>query len=392
MNDQFDDRSVEFQKKMPVKERFAGGVFYTPKYIRDVLFQMVDASFPQGGDELHVSPKTILEPTCGSGEFLSDCEKMYPNADVIGVEIDPRSAAIAKSLATNSTVVEHDFMTWSTDKKFDLILGNPPFVVRPTGFVHDPRIVTCRSNLCVEVIYKCITQHLSPDGVLAMVLPASILKSSFYKPTLDLITGTTDVVSMHTFPSSKFMGTSVRVVILVLRPKRKDAVISPYIFEAGETVINQHAAELKKISAGAVSLESLGVKISFGVSAHNVKDFFVDKGAPGSFPLICHKDVVNEGHETQYISSAYPKKRFEGRALLIARGYGHGDYIFKFVDKTLGEFIIENHVIAVTGPAETLDVVSKSFSDERTVKFCKLLCASGDISKTYLRNLPIFKD
>ena len=383
MNTQFDIKSIEFQKSMPKQDRFAGGVFYTPKYIRDIVFQKVG--------EFNVSPKRILEPTCGSGEFLVGCEELYPKAKIVGVEIDPRSVDIAKSLTTTSTVVEHDFMTWSSSKKFDLIIGNPPFVVRPTGFVHDPRIVTCRSNLCIEVIYKCITQHLSSDGVLAMVLPASILKSSFYKPTLDLITNTMDVVSMHTFPSSGFMGTSVRVIILILRPKKKDNVfISPYIFKAGEDVINQHAAELNKISRGTKPLKSFGVGISFGVSSHHVKDFFVEKSTAGSFPLVCHKDITKEGHATQYISSSYPKKRFKGRALLIARGYGHGDYIFRFIDRTFDEYIIENHVIAITGPDNILDIISKSFSDERTVDFCKLLCASGDISKTYVKHLPIF--
>ena len=224
-----------------------------------------------------------------------------------------------------------------------------------------------------------------------MVLPASILKSSFYKPALDLITNTMNVEAMHTFPSSGFMGTSVRVIILILRPKNKDnTFISPYIFKAGENVINQHAAELNKISSGTKPLKSFGVGISFGVSSHHVKEFFVDKSEPSSLPIICHKDITTEGHATQYITSSYPKRRFEGRALLIARGYGHGDYIFRFIDRTFDEFIIENHVIAITGPDNILDIISKSFSDERTVDFCKLLCASGDISKTYVKHLPLF--
>jgi hypothetical protein len=81
-----------------------------------------------------------------------------------------------------------------------------------------------------------------------------------------------NVEAMHTFPSSGFMGTSVRVIILILRPKNKDnTFISPYIFKAGENVINQHAAELNKISSGTKPLKSFGVGISFGVSSHQRK-------------------------------------------------------------------------------------------------------------------------
>jgi len=387
MNYQFDKKSIEFQKNVSKDERFSLGIFFTPKYIRDFIFKTLK--------ELKTSsPTTILEPTCGSGEFLVDCEKLYPNASIIGVEIDSRSADIANSLTFKSKIIEHDFMEWSSDQKFDLIIGNPPFVVRPPGFKHDPSIVTCRSNLCVEVVYKCITRHLSSRGVLAMVLPVSILKSSFYKPTLDLIINTTAIEAMKTFANSKFLGTNVSVIVLILRLKdvKCDSKANPYIFKSDDmVVINQHAEELMKISKGKKLLKSFDVKISFGVSSHNIKEFLINTRTDNSFPLITHKYITKKNHETQYVCNTCPKKRWQGRGLFIARGYGHGDYVFRFIDEKFDEYMIENHVIAITGPDDILDIISKSFQDPRTREFCKLLCTSGDISKTYVNHIPIFE-
>jgi len=381
---EFENKSIEFQKKISKTDRSSMGVFYTPKSIRNIVFNEIN-KYP--------TPKNILEPTCGSGEFLIDCEQRYDKAIITGVELDSRSADLARELTTRSDIITKDFMEWKSDTKYDLIIGNPPYVVRPTGFVHNPDIVTCRSNVCVEVMYKCITEHLSPEGLLAMVIPSSILKSKFYAPTLDLIKSSMDIVSLCKVKRSNFLGTNVKVVVIVMK-KRMGEQINDYIFStsSGLDIINSDSKELKALALGRRTLGSLPVKITFGIVIHTLRDFYVDRSAPGSFPIICHNDIVGNDNKTQYISSSCVKKRFSGRAILIARGYGHGDYTLRYKDKVISEFIIENHVIAITSDDDrVLDMVSKSFSDERTLKFCKLLCDSGDISKTYLKEIPIFE-
>lgn len=382
--DQFDLKSIEFQKKISKIERSAMGVFYTPKSIRDIVFDEINK---------YLTPKNILEPTCGSGEFLIDCENRYDKAVITGVELDPRSAKIAREMTTRTNVITKDFMEWKSDTEYDLIIGNPPYVVRPTGFAHNPDIVTCRSNICVEVMYKCITEHLSPEGLLALVIPSSILKSKFYAPTINLIQSSMDILSLRKVEKSNFLGTNVKVVVIVMK-KRMGKRITDYIFttSSGLDIINSDSKELSTLAQGRKTLGSLPVKITFGISIHTLRDFYVDKSTPGSFPIICHNDIVRDDNNTQYISNACNKRRFSGRAILIARGYGHGDYTLRYKDKVINEFLIENHIIAITSNDDRiLDTVSKSFSDKRTLRFCKLLCDSGDISKTYLHEIPIFE-
>jgi adenine-specific DNA methylase len=60
--------SIDLQKKLGMKKRAKQGIFFTPKTLRDILFSHID----------NFNPTTILEPSCGSGEFLVDCREKYP--------------------------------------------------------------------------------------------------------------------------------------------------------------------------------------------------------------------------------------------------------------------------------------------------------------------------
>jgi predicted RNA methylase len=374
----FEDKSIEYQNSLSSKERLANGIYYTPADLREFMFEELSMD----------PPEYILEPTCGSGEFVLDCEKRFPKSTVIGVEIDPRASAIAREMTT-SDIITCDFMEWKSDIKFDLIIGNPPYFTRPTGFKHNPDVVTCRSNICVEVLHKCMTQHLSDKGIIAFVLPSSILNSKFYKPINDLIISTMDIVSVKSVDKHKFMGTGVNVFVFVLR-KNSTVFSSEYVYVSplGRKIINEHSTKMDALVNNRQVVGNLDVDISFGVTAASVKPHFTDSAQ--SFPLICSANITKKSSSYQLVADTYPKKRFTGRAILIPRGYGHGRYKFEYMEFT-GEFIIENHVIAITGSSQDLDTIATSFADTRTQEFLDMLC-QVDISKEYVKEIPIFTD
>jgi site-specific DNA-methyltransferase (adenine-specific) len=69
---------------------------------------------------------TVLEPSCGTGAFLSAIPADVP---AYGVEIDPELAAIARA-NTGRHVVVGDFRMVDLPVRPTAILGNPPFTVR----------------------------------------------------------------------------------------------------------------------------------------------------------------------------------------------------------------------------------------------------------------------
>ena len=82
-----------------------------------------------------VRPKSIIEPTCGLGNFLSSAAQHYPDVEhVFGVEINSEYAAEAKRRVPNASVIVENFFDYDWSSLLQslpepiLIVGNPPWV------------------------------------------------------------------------------------------------------------------------------------------------------------------------------------------------------------------------------------------------------------------------
>src|SRR5438270_5110208 len=88
-----------------------------------------------------ISPRSIVEPTCGEGSFLLAAAQQFPTADaVIGVDINPeyishvKARASRLNVATKMTLINADFFSLDWEELIGklptpiLIVGNPPWV------------------------------------------------------------------------------------------------------------------------------------------------------------------------------------------------------------------------------------------------------------------------
>lgn len=66
----------------------------------------------------------VLDPSCGTGNWLRACLDVMPKANVLGIERDPLLAIQAQSRGLN--VIQGDFLENPLDDSFDLILMSPP--------------------------------------------------------------------------------------------------------------------------------------------------------------------------------------------------------------------------------------------------------------------------
>ncbi len=100
---------MEVIVKQNNKNKF--GQYFTPKVVADFMIEMADIS----------SQSKILEPSCGEGIFLELLQQKGFN-NLIAYEID-------EELATDFSCVHYEsFVSAKLEEKFDLIIGNPPYI------------------------------------------------------------------------------------------------------------------------------------------------------------------------------------------------------------------------------------------------------------------------
>jgi len=108
-------------------DRRVQGATYTPP---GIVAAMVEAAARQG------TPDRIVDPGTGSARFLNAAGRRFPRAALVGVELDPLAAILARAnlaaagLADRATVIVGDYRALSIDSTpgQTLYIGNPPYV------------------------------------------------------------------------------------------------------------------------------------------------------------------------------------------------------------------------------------------------------------------------
>lgn len=93
---------------------------YTPVTIMRAIWDVIERLGFSGG--------RVLEPGCGTGLFIATAPPVLDGAlEWTGVELDPTTAMIAKTLQPDATIIVGDFAKTKSRSTYDLAIGNPPF-------------------------------------------------------------------------------------------------------------------------------------------------------------------------------------------------------------------------------------------------------------------------
>lgn len=107
--------------------RRAKGAVYTPTAIVDAMLNWA---------ALHASPARVVDPGAGSGRYLTNAAPRFPNASLVGIEVDPLAAMMARAnlsvcgYAERAEIVLGDYRSVALppiDGR-TLYVGNPPYI------------------------------------------------------------------------------------------------------------------------------------------------------------------------------------------------------------------------------------------------------------------------
>lgn len=193
----------------------------------------------------------ILEPSCGDGQFIrqviSKMEELGVygtdiKKHVLGIELDSDEAAKA-GYNNEANIVNSDFFTYYRDhinnkKKFDVVLGNPPFI-RYQEFNNEYRDIAFdimkqlgfkpskMSNIWMPFLVLA-SSILKEDGRLGMVIPTELFQVDYAAETRKFLTEFFEELILITFEKLLFEGAQQEVVLVMGKRKSENPGIRVY--------------------------------------------------------------------------------------------------------------------------------------------------------------------
>lgn len=174
----------------------------------------------------------VLEPGCGSGNFIgaAPTDTSTPT-HMVGVEVDPTTAAIARHLYPDAQVLGESFAaTVAPDGAFDAAIGNVPF---GDYWLYDPRYNPSQESIHNHFISKSLDMT-KPGGIIAVITSRWTMDSE--DPTVrQKLAAKADLVGAIRLPRNAHAaaaGTRVVTDVLFLRRREADREPAPMEWDA----------------------------------------------------------------------------------------------------------------------------------------------------------------
>jgi adenine-specific DNA-methyltransferase len=407
--DDFSKISKTITEKISSVEKSSEGIFFTPSsIINKCINSVLEVS--------DITIKSILEPSCGSCEFITKLNSVFKNIKITGIEKNTKIYDEIKSIKfdkKNGNIIElihHDFLTLVIDKKFDLIIGNPPFFVMKKQDVDSQYydMFEGRPNIYIIFIIICLSK-LNENGVLTFVLPLNFINCLYYNKLRDYIYSNYKIIDIVDCKDDTYIDTQQDTIYIVLQNNKINIESNnkKFTLKNGEYTIFNTEKNIKKLNElykNTTNLFKLNFDVSVGTVVWNqVRDLLSDD--PTLTRLIYSSDIQNneliiKTYKNQDKKNYIDKDGLGEPVLVLNRGYGKGSYVLNYCLINMSEkYLIENHLISIkyTKPVskelliEKYNSIIKSFDNEKTKEFINIYFGNNAINTTELKYiLPIY--
>lgn len=393
----FHPETVRYMLSASSERRQRLGQFFTPRDLREELVRRLP----------RLRRPRVLDPACGTGEFLLTVREYFEEPELYCWEIDPELAEVAKRVVPEAKVEVVDSLRKPFEEFFDVVLGNPPyFEFTPDQELRDrySEVISGRVNVYSLFMYLGL-RVLRTGGWLAYVVSSSMNSGAYFSRLRKYIVRVADIEYMRTLPDSRaFEGVNHTLQLLVLRKRLPgEEPNGRYVFERDDRLIfTSHALELKREWSNSLSLAELGYRVLTGRVVWNQHKEKLTDDPDGSVLLIWAHNIKRErlelnlgGSRPQYIR--WPRSKADrGPAIVVTRIVGHPSRPrLKAAAVPRGiEFVAENHVNVVYPPpgvdaGEISDIVDQ-LNSERVSRYVSMLIGNTQVSARELeRMIPI---
>jgi adenine-specific DNA-methyltransferase len=301
----------------------------------------------------------VLEPSFGSGNFVRELKKHDLEIDCFEIDAD-----VFKSIDGTNSILG-DFLLTNFNKKYDFIIGNPPYIELVYSFYNDETKKSLKSKYKIKNRGRVNLIHffmdksfelLKDNGVLAYLLPSTILSSPWYNDIRQKIYEEYTVIDI--INEIPFKEVSIDVCLLILQKK----VDNKHSFI---TLKNGLYNLTKNLSTG-MTLKERGFKCQIGDKLwYKYKEHLTD--TPTDRILLYSNNIKNGGIKIlEKLKSKIPgKKQYinSDAPVLIKNCIVMPRVISKKMRFALikgnKSFLFENHVMIITH--DDIDALNELF-------------------------------
>jgi type I restriction-modification system DNA methylase subunit len=404
----FSELSLELTKSIDKQQKKNNGIYFTPIGTVNKTLQCLKPYME--------NIKNILEPSCGSGEYINGLTSLYSDLELDCIEfykpIYDSIKSFEKTIKDSKISIYNENYLSSTTiegKKYDLIIGNPPFFVMKKTDVDRKYwdYFDGRPNIFILFIL-CSLEKLEEGGIISFILPNNFLNCLYYDKTRKHIAENYSLIMIDEC-SDDFIETKQETIIFIIQNKvPKNNENSKYILQQnGYTIfgMDSNISCLNNLYNNSSTLAKMNFSVNVGnVVWNQCKDILThDKNET---LLIYSSDIKNNKLQIKKYNNEekknYIKKPGNNSPLLVInRGYGKGEYKFEYCLIEGGfEYLIENHLICIryNGEVNNDELINiykniiQSLENKKTKQFINLYFGNNAINTSELCNiLPIYK-
>lgn len=318
------------------------GSFYTPSSIALWMSERALKS------TLKARAIRVLEPSCGDGVFIDAIAsfKHHTQIEIDAIEYNLEAFQNAeKNHKSYANIINADFLFWRNKRKYDLVLGNPPYIVKK--LFKKTQAEQCKkihidsgmrerevANIWTSFVLKS-TECLDENGVLGLVLPTELLQVNYAEEIRHFLLDQFKRLEIISFRNLAFENIEQDTVILMAY-KNPSAPSGLYFAEVSSTheliskelKLEKHHGNCEaKWSSYILSEEEMNFIHEMSLKCKTVSD--VCKSVAGIVTAANGYFIVTQGDVEKYELQKYVKKIIQkglyvnGSAELTAKDYNN---------------------------------------------------------------------
>ncbi len=404
---QYSQLSRNLTKSLDNKIKKEQGIYFTPLNIIEKSVNSILGYITKH----KINIKNILEPSCGSCEYIQYIDNIWKDVNIDGIEYNQTIYKNITDLTFKNKInlFNEDYLKFTNnDKKYDLIIGNPPFFVMKKKNVKKEysKYYDGRPNIFILFIIHSLSK-LNKDGILSFILPINFMNCLYYNKLREHINRNYKILNILDCSTESYIETAQDTIIFIVQNNKTRINNNNYTLRVnGYTIFNitDNIKKLQELYKNSTVLDKINFRVKVGnVVWNQVKDLLTDDTKQTR--LIYSSDIVNnklviKKYKNIRKKNFIFKKGKKNPLLVVNRGYGKGLYKFNYclinMDK---EYLIENHLICIEYKNKINDdnliklyeKIIKSFNSIETQKFISLYFGNNAINTTELQYiLPIY--